>query len=112
VKNFAQFVFTLVSNQEPIKLALAKGWDNLGENQFVITQPQLRRTLGIMHTPARITVDPKVNPEGHAAILAFANTSGQHIDKFDQQAEVRRTLKAKAKAYDAFMKEAAELLKS
>lgn len=96
MSNFAQFVFTLPANEnDPIKAVLSKNWDQLKGDQRTLTQPQVRRALGIPHTPSRITIQPS-NP-GYATLIGLAQTSPEHVEKFETQKARAKENKANAK---------------
>ena len=93
---FAQFVFTLPKPGKDIVLELSLGWDTLRPSQRTITQVEMRRTLKIMETPARVIV-PASDQENYAAILALGEGSKAHIERFEAQAVQHKQDKANRK---------------
>lgn len=81
MSNFPQYVFRIPGAQKPIVLRLSKAWDTLKSNQRTITQPEMRRTIGLMETPKVVTI-PADHPQ-YAAILALGETSAAHRQRFE-----------------------------
>ena len=109
MSQFAQYVFVIpTTNNDPIKLALSKSWDSIPETKATITQAQLRRALGIPHTPARLTV--AADHPAYASIITMGQTAAQHVDKFAQQAATAKDTRRKAKAFNALLDSIKDLL--
>ena len=91
---FAQFVGYYVPGQDQ-SLHLDKGWSAakptkkvLGQTAslVIVTQPSVRRSMGIMETPLHITIG--ANDERLQAVLALNSaTAAAHVAKFDAQRE-------------------------
>jgi hypothetical protein len=102
--NFSQFVGYYIPGTDFVA-KLTKTWSTAqpieGSTLVILTQPALRRTLGIAHTPARVTLkavssengmvdDPRV-----AGLLALNSiTAEAHVAKFDAQAAQAKQDKA------------------
>ena len=108
--NFAQFVGYLVPGQDLV-LQLTKGWSTAkarkGTELVIVTQPSVRRALGIMETPLKVTIG--ANDERLQAVLAKNSAKASvHVAKFDLQAQRAK----EAKQGRELMRTIAELLNS
>ena len=93
---FAQFIFRLPVDGEPLDLRLMESWDQLEPGTAVVTQVQFRAAMrqdrpGWKATPEHPPLIRK-SRKAYETILKVANrTSEAHLAKFAKQAEVRAT---------------------
>ena len=91
-KNFGQFVGYHVPGQA-LTVKLNKGWSvakpQKGKTLVILTQPQVRRTLGIMETPKSVTVEAQ-DQRLQVLLDLSNNNAAAHVAKFDKQAEEAR----------------------
>lgn len=106
--NFAQFVGFFIAGQ-PLVVKLSKAWSTVaapeGSTLVILTQPSVRRTLGIAHTPKSVTLQAQ-DPRIAQLLLLNSATAEAHVAKFDAQAAYR----AKAKAAITLVESMGKLL--
>lgn len=108
--NFAQYVGFFVAGQD-LALKLTLGWSTAkapkGKQLVIVTQPSVRRAMGIMETPLKVTINAQ--DERLQAVLAKNSvTNAAHRGKFDLQAEHAK----QAKQGIALLRTIAELIGS
>jgi hypothetical protein len=111
VSNFSQFVGFYILGT-PLKLKLSTAWDKItpveGSTLVILTQPNVRRTLGIAHTPKSITIQPQ--DERLEALLGLnSGTSAAHVAKFEAQAAQAKQDKLNRKLIEQLQKNFAAL---
>jgi hypothetical protein len=107
--NFAQFVGYFIAGT-PFKATLTKSWSTAqpreGATLVILTQPNVRRTLSISHTPKSIRLDAQ--DERIATLVALSNsTNTAHVAKFDAQAAYAAKAKAAIKLIDSMREQLA-----
>lgn len=95
MSNFAQFVGLLPTNGEAFSLKLSKGWDDLPAGHVALNQTEVRRALGIPHTPKSVKVEAD-NP-AYAGLVSLGRTSQAQVEKFEAMALRAKDNKSNAK---------------
>lgn len=106
MSNFSQFVGFFIVGQ-PLQLKLSTAWDKVqakeGSTLVIVTQPSVRRTMGIAHTPKSITIQPQ--DQRLEELLALnSKTSEAHVAKFAEQAAVHKQDLANRKIVEGIRK--------
>jgi hypothetical protein len=102
VSNFPQFVDRnfVLGGPNGLNLTLTTAWDKAtpaeGCELVIVTQPAVRRTMGIMHTPKRIAIKAQ-DPRLEELLQLNSKTSEAHVAKFDAQAAQAKTDRANRK---------------